>query len=202
VLLLLLLLHAQRALDVYPAASLPSLLLCHSLVLSGRADEAAGAARAAVDASGRSPAALSLQALLLQQQLPVSGPAAAAAAAAAIADTDGAAHADDDAGADGVAAAGAAGGASDAVVHEYVALCLEVLQGDPWALGAVQGGFHNMCCCSMLTVKRCTRWAAELHAAYLQRYFAIAADLLRVGAINVQLQHVSRATSCSVCAAA
>jgi F0F1-type ATP synthase assembly protein I len=26
------------------------------------------------------------------------------------------------------------------VVHEYVALCLEVVLGDPWALGAVQGG--------------------------------------------------------------
>jgi hypothetical protein len=173
---LLLLLHAQRALDVYPAASLPSLLLCHSLVLSGRADEAAHAARAAVDASGRSPAALSLQAQLLQQQLPASGPAAAAAAATA--DTDGD---DDDEAADaGCAAAGAAGGASDAMVHEYVALCLEVVQGDPWALGAVQGGCHNMCCCSMLTVKRCTRWAAELHAAYLRRYFASAANLLCV----------------------
>ncbi|WIA10269.1 hypothetical protein OEZ85_010467 [Tetradesmus obliquus] len=45
--------HLQRALGMYPAASLPSLLLCHSLVLADRPGEALEAARAAADASGR-----------------------------------------------------------------------------------------------------------------------------------------------------
>ncbi|KAF6258309.1 hypothetical protein COO60DRAFT_1132069 [Scenedesmus sp. NREL 46B-D3] len=116
----------QRALDMAPAASLPSLLLSHSLVLSGRAAEAGEAARAAVGASARSPAALSLLALLLQQQLPREAPPGAAAGAGS---TDG-----------GGAAAAAGAAASPALVHEYVALCLEVVLADPWALGAVQGG--------------------------------------------------------------
>jgi hypothetical protein len=140
--LLLLLFGLQRALDVFPAASLPSLLLCHSLVLADRAAEALEAARAAVDASGRSPAALSLLALLLQQQLP---PAVAPAATAAAA---GSGH--DAAAADGAAAdAEGSGSASAAAVHEYVALCLEVVQADPWAAGAVQGG---AACCMHCTI--------------------------------------------------
>lgn len=124
------LLQLQRALDVFPAASLPTLLLCHTLVVADRAAEAEAAAWSAVQASGRSTEALSLLALLLQPG-DVSGPAAVGAGSSSQQPAAKGSRADD--------ASEAEEDTGDAPLHDYVALCLEVLAGDPWALGAVQG---------------------------------------------------------------
>jgi hypothetical protein len=126
--------HLQRALELSPAAALPRFLLCHTLVLLGRWDEAVAAAHTGVDASAGSPESLSLLALLLQLAPPVHGgddttharcPSAPGTASSELQQLPVAARV----------------GSSEAMCGEsqVPALCLAVLRRDPWSLGAVQG---------------------------------------------------------------
>lgn len=132
-----------------PAALLPALLLCHTLVITDNQEDAAAVAQAAVDSSGRSSESLSLLAVVKEAtatqdaqngsstQLDRNSTDYPAVTAAAAGDDYGAAASGD--GTTSGPQPDATGHADESSIHQYVELCLEILMSDPRQLGAVQG---------------------------------------------------------------
>lgn len=146
----------QRCLHQFPAALLPALLLCHTLVITGNQEDAAAVVLSAVNASGRSAEALSLLASV-QERAALQALAAASDGLLTGLGTQASQHTAVNIRASHAGSAASAvvavNGLNDVVydddsgedvmsVHEYVGVCLEVLQTDAWQLGAVEGMNH------------------------------------------------------------